>query len=79
MLPGSRKRFFFSPQCPGRLWGPTQPHIQGAFGVLSPKLKREGFKADRSHPSSLRKNGALPSLPLCVHGVYKDCFMLVPL
>jgi len=40
MVPGSRKRFLFSPQCPGRLWGPTQPHIQGASGVLQPKLKR---------------------------------------
>ena len=70
MVSGNRKRIFFSPQCPGRLWSPTKPHIQGAFRVLSQKLKREGCKAERSHPSRLRTNGALTSLPPCVHGVY---------
>lgn len=74
MVPGSCKRIFFSSQCPGRLWGPTQHHIQGIFGVLSPEIKRVSFKANRSHPSRLRTNGALTSFPLRLYDVYKNCF-----
>jgi hypothetical protein len=62
------KRCFSSPQWPGRLCGPTQTYIQGAFGVLSPKLKREGCKAERSHPTRLRM-----TLYLLCHFAFMAC------
>jgi hypothetical protein len=43
---------FFSPPCPDRLWGPTQPPIQWVRGTLSLGVKQPGREADHSPQSS---------------------------
>jgi hypothetical protein len=45
--------------------GPTQPPIQRVPGVLSPVVKRPGYEANHSPPSSaeLKNGGAIFSLP----------------
>jgi hypothetical protein len=63
-IPGSGKVFLFSTPFRPAL-GPTQPPIQWVPGI---KLK--GREADHS-PSSraeVKKGGAIPPPPMCVHG-----------
>jgi hypothetical protein len=42
--------------------------------ILSLGVKRQGREADHSPPSSaeVKKGGAIPSLPICLHGVVLD-------
>jgi hypothetical protein len=46
--------------------GPTQPHIQWLWGVLSPEVKRPVFEADHSLSSSAEIKNAW-SIPLLPH------------
>jgi hypothetical protein len=61
----SSARFFSSPQCPGRLWGLTQPPVQWVLGALSPGVKHQECEANHSPPANAKdkKGGALPPLP----------------
>jgi hypothetical protein len=49
--------------------GTTQPPIQWVPGAFSPGVKRQGREADHSPPSSaeVKKDGAIPPLPICLH------------
>jgi hypothetical protein len=62
---GRDKRFFSTPQSPGRLWGPLSLLSNGYRGALFPGVKRLGREADHSPPSSseVKNGGAVPPLP----------------
>jgi hypothetical protein len=51
--------------------GPTQPSTQWVPWALSPEIERQGREAGHSPPSSaeVKKAGAVPELPIRVHGV----------
>jgi hypothetical protein len=51
--------------------GATQPLVQWVPGAASPEVKRQGCEADHSPPSSaeVKNGGAIPSLPIYLHGV----------
>jgi hypothetical protein len=50
---------------------PTQPPIYWVPKALSTKVKRLGREAEQSPPSSVevKNGGALPPLPICLHGI----------
>jgi hypothetical protein len=59
-------RFFSSPQCPDRLWGPPSLQRNGYWGLfLWGRGKAAVDIADHSPPSSaeVKKSGALPPFP----------------
>jgi hypothetical protein len=64
------KIFFFSTASRPTL-GPTQSPIQWVPGALSPGVKQWGHEANHSPPSSaeVKKDGAIPPLPLCLHDI----------
>jgi hypothetical protein len=65
------QEIFSTPPRPDRLQGPPSLFIQWVPGTLPPEVKRPGREAYNSPPSSAEvKNGeAIPSLPICLHGV----------
>jgi hypothetical protein len=58
-------RFFPSPQCSDRLWGPHSP-IKWVLGYLSLGAKQPVHEADHSSPfnAEAKRGGAIPPLPL---------------
>jgi hypothetical protein len=63
---GTGKRFFSSPQCSDRLWGPP--------GALFPEQKWSVCEAGYSSPSSTEVNndGVIPPLCIFLHGVARN-------
>jgi hypothetical protein len=57
--------FFFSPQCPNKLWGPPSLSCPMGSRTLSPEVKQLGHEADHSPPSNaeVKYGGAIPPLP----------------
>jgi hypothetical protein len=55
-IPGRERDF--SPQCPDRLWGPTNLLYNGCRGFLPQGVKRQGCETDHAPPFSAEvKNG----------------------
>jgi hypothetical protein len=51
LIPGSRKRFFSSPESPGLLWGPTSL-LRNGYRRFFLGVKRPGHEVDHLPPSS---------------------------
>jgi hypothetical protein len=68
-IPGSI-RCFSSPKRPGQFWVPPSLLYTGYGGAFPPGVKQQGREADHSPLSSaeVKKGGAIPSLPICLHG-----------
>jgi hypothetical protein len=66
-IPGRGREFLYSIASRPAL-GPTQPHIQCIPGE---RVKRQGREAEHSPASDteVKKDGAIPQLPLRLHGV----------
>jgi hypothetical protein len=62
-IPGSRKIFFSSPECPYRLWG-LPNFLSIGIGALSRRVKRPGRDSDHSPSSSaeVKNGGAIPAI-----------------
>jgi hypothetical protein len=68
-IPGRGKIFLFSIGAKSAL-RPTQIPMQWELGVTSQGVKQPGHETDHSLPTSteVKNGGAIPPLPLCLHG-----------
>jgi hypothetical protein len=68
---GAEKRFFSTPQRPGRLWGIPSFLSNGYGGLFPSGLKRSGREADHlPRPTVQVKNcGVVPPLQTYLHGM----------
>jgi hypothetical protein len=70
-IPGGRKRFFSTPQCPDELWGSPNFLSNGWVPRFLPLgVKQPGLEADHTPPSSaeVSNGGAIPPFSLRLHG-----------